>query len=54
MINLISTFIFFLAVIDPIGTIPVYIEITKRYDNGMTYFVFNRFFIYLRPAALGL
>ncbi len=33
MIDYIATFIFFLAVIDPIGTIPVYIAVTSRYDD---------------------
>ena len=33
MNDLIATFIFFFAVIDPIGTIPVYIAVTSRYED---------------------
>jgi len=33
MIDFIATFIFFFAVIDPIGTIPVFITVTKQYDE---------------------
>ena len=33
MIDFIATFIFFFAVIDPVGTIPVYIAVTSRYDD---------------------
>ena len=33
MNDLIATFIFFFAVIDPIGTIPVYIAVTGRYEE---------------------
>jgi len=33
MIDYISTFIFFFAVIDPIGTVPVYIAVTKHFDE---------------------
>ncbi|MCU7960400.1 MAG: MarC family protein [gamma proteobacterium symbiont of Bathyaustriella thionipta] len=33
MIDLISTFIFFFAVIDPIGTVPVFIAVTRQYDE---------------------
>ena len=33
MNDLIATFIFFFAVIDPIGTIPVYIAVTSRYEE---------------------
>ncbi len=33
MIDYLATFIFFFAVIDPIGTIPVFIAVTQRYDN---------------------
>jgi len=32
MIDFVATFIFFFAVIDPIGTIPVFIAVTSRYD----------------------
>jgi multiple antibiotic resistance protein len=32
MIDLISTFIFFFAVIDPIGTVPVFISVTSRFE----------------------
>lgn len=32
MIDFIATFIFFFAVIDPIGTIPVFIAVTSQYD----------------------
>lgn len=32
MIDYISTFIFFFAVIDPVGTVPVFIATTKDYD----------------------
>lgn len=33
MIDLISTFIFFFAVIDPIGTVPVFISVTSQYED---------------------
>ena len=33
MENYISTFIFFFAVIDPIGTVPVFIAVTKNYQK---------------------
>lgn len=33
MIDSVATFIFFFAVIDPIGTIPVFIAVTSQYDN---------------------
>ena len=33
MNELIATFIFFFAVIDPIGTVPVYIAVTSRYEE---------------------
>ncbi len=33
MADLISTFIFFFAVIDPIGTVPVFIAVTSRFDE---------------------
>lgn len=33
MIDLIATFIFFFAVIDPIGTVPVFIAVTGQYDE---------------------
>lgn len=33
MIDFVATFIFFFAVIDPIGTIPVFIAVTNQYDN---------------------
>ena len=33
MSDLIATFIFFFAVIDPIGTIPVFIAVTSRYEE---------------------
>ena len=32
--ELIASFILFFAVIDPIGTVPVYIAVTKPYDEG--------------------
>ena len=32
MIDVLATFIFFFAVIDPIGTVPVYIAATSRYN----------------------
>ncbi|MBU2917031.1 MarC family protein [Psychrosphaera sp. F3M07] len=32
MIDLIATFIFFFAVIDPIGTVPVFIAVTQQHD----------------------
>jgi len=32
MIDLVSTFVFFFAVIDPIGTIPVFIAATSRFE----------------------
>jgi multiple antibiotic resistance protein len=33
MIDLVATFIFFFAVIDPIGTVPVFIAVTSPYDE---------------------
>jgi multiple antibiotic resistance protein len=33
MIDLVATFIFFFAVIDPIGTVPVFIAVTNRYEG---------------------
>ena len=33
MYDLIGTFIFFFAVIDPIGTVPVFIAVTNRYEE---------------------
>ena len=33
MIDLIATFIFFFAVIDPIGTVPVFIAVTSQYEK---------------------
>ena len=33
MIDFISTFIIFFAVIDPIGTIPVFIAVTAQFDD---------------------
>lgn len=33
MIDFVATFIFFFAVIDPIGTIPVFIAVTRQYDE---------------------
>jgi len=33
MNDLFATFIFFFAVIDPIGTVPVFIAVTSRYDD---------------------
>ena len=35
MSDLIATFIFFFAVIDPIGTIPVFIAVTSGYDESI-------------------
>ncbi len=33
MEDLIATFVFFFAVIDPIGTVPVFIAVTRKYDK---------------------
>ena len=33
MIDFISVFVFFFAVIDPIGTVPVFIAVTSQYDE---------------------
>jgi multiple antibiotic resistance protein len=33
MIDLVSVFIFFFAVIDPIGTVPVFIAVTRDLDE---------------------
>jgi multiple antibiotic resistance protein len=33
MIDYVSTFIFFFAVIDPIGTVPVFIAVTGQFDH---------------------
>ena len=35
MIDVIATFIFFFAVIDPIGTVPVFIAVTSQYDERL-------------------
>jgi multiple antibiotic resistance protein len=35
MIDFVATFIFFFAVIDPIGTVPVFIAVTSQYDERM-------------------
>ncbi|MEM7147284.1 MAG: MarC family protein [Verrucomicrobiota bacterium] len=32
MIDIVSTFIFFFAVVDPIGTVPVYLAVTHQFD----------------------
>jgi len=34
MIDFVATFIAFFAVIDPIGTVPVFIAVTKQYDEA--------------------
>lgn len=34
MIDLLATFIVFFAVIDPIGTVPIFIAVTKNYDDA--------------------
>lgn len=34
MIDFVATFIFFFAVIDPIGTVPVFIAVTSSFDNA--------------------
>ena len=34
MSEILSNFIFFFAVIDPIGTVPVYIAVTRSYSDG--------------------
>lgn len=33
MIDFLATFIFFFAVIDPIGTVPVFIAVTRKFDG---------------------
>jgi len=33
MIELVTTFIFFFTVIDPIGTVPLFIAVTSQYDE---------------------
>lgn len=33
MIDFVATFIVFFAVVDPIGTVPVFIAVTSRFDN---------------------
>ena len=35
MIDVLATFIFFFAVIDPIGTVPVFIAVTSQYDDRL-------------------
>lgn len=35
MIDIIATFVFFFAVIDPIGTVPVFIAVTSRYEDHL-------------------
>ena len=34
MIDIVATFIFFFAIIDPIGTVPVFIAVTRNYDES--------------------
>lgn len=34
MIDIVATFIVFFSVIDPIGTVPVFIAVTRQYDDG--------------------
>jgi multiple antibiotic resistance protein len=34
MIDFLATFIFFFAVIDPIGTVPVFIAVTRKFDDA--------------------
>lgn len=34
MEDLVATFVFFFAVVDPIGTVPVFIAVTKRFDKN--------------------
>ena len=34
MIDFVATFIFFFAVIDPIGTVPVFVALTRQYDEA--------------------
>jgi len=34
MIDFLATFIFFFAVIDPIGTVPVFLAVTSQYDES--------------------
>ncbi|REJ78192.1 MAG: MarC family protein [Acidobacteria bacterium] len=34
MIDLVATFIIFFSVVDPIGTVPVFIAVTSRFDNS--------------------
>ena len=33
MIDFVATFIFFFAVIDPIGSVPVFIAVTNQFDE---------------------
>ncbi len=33
MIDIVATFVTFFAVVDPIGTVPVFIAVTSQYDN---------------------
>lgn len=35
MIDFVATFIFFFAIIDPIGTVPVFIAVTRQHDERM-------------------
>jgi len=37
MIDLVATFIVFFAVIDPIGTVPVFIAVTSHFDDSARY-----------------
>ncbi len=34
MIDFVATFIVFFAVVDPIGTVPVFLAVTSHFDNG--------------------
>lgn len=34
MIDFVATFIFFFAIIDPIGSVPVFIAVTRKYDES--------------------
>ena len=50
MIDLVATFIIFFAVIDPIGTVPVFLAVTSHFDDGAR----NKIALIATIAATGI
>ena len=50
MIDFVATFIIFFAVVDPIGTVPVFIAVTSHFDNDAK----NRIALLATVAAAGV